>query len=116
MALAAASLIPIAEAWAQPAAQLPSSRPAAAQPPAAATPRDPIAPLPEAQTPPPAPVLPPPVWMPGDAQALMTVIPGLAAEGLDPRDYDTSALQATLSQGDPMAMSMASTKARWAKT
>ena len=109
MALAAASLIPIAEAWAQPAAQLPTFRPATTQPPAAASPRDPIAPLPEAQTPPPAPVLPPPVWMPGDAQALMTVIPGLAAEGLDPRDYDTTALQATLGQGDPMAMSKAAT-------
>ena len=109
MALAAASLMPLAGAWAQTAAQPTTPRPATAQPPATAAPRDPIAPLPEGQTPPPAPVLPPPVWMPGDAQALLTVLPSLGAEGLDARDYDTAPLTATLSQGDPMAMSRAAT-------
>ena len=109
MALAAASLIPLAGAWAQPAAQSANPRPVTAQQPVAAAPRDPIAPLPDTAAPPPAPVLPPPVWMPGDVQALMAVIPGLAAEGLDPRDYDTAPVQATLAQGDPMAMSKAAT-------
>ncbi|QIK95124.1 L,D-transpeptidase family protein [Sphingomonas sp. HDW15A] len=109
MALAAASMIPLAGAWGQPAAQAPTPRATIAQPTAPATASDPIAPLPDAAVPPPAPVLPPPIWMPGDAQALLTVIPGLAAEGLDPRDYDDSALETTLRQGDPMAMSKAAT-------
>lgn len=109
MALAAASLVPLAGAWAQPAAQSPSPRAATVQPQAAVQAQDPIAPLPETAAPPPAPVLPPPVWMPGDAQALLTVIPSLAVEGLDPRDYDSAPLEATLRQGDPMAMSRAAT-------
>lgn len=109
MALAAASLVPLAGAWAQPAAQSPSPRAATVQPQAAVQAQDPIAPLPETAAPPPAPVLPPPVWMPGDAQALLTVIPSLTVEGLDPRDYDSAPLEATLRQGDPMAMSRAAT-------
>ncbi|WP_162888208.1 L,D-transpeptidase family protein [Sphingomonas mesophila] len=72
--------------------------------------RDPIAPLPDGQPlPPPAPVLPPPVWLPGDAQALLTAIANVAAEGLDPRDYDPAQLQAALRSGDPAAMSQVAT-------
>ena len=40
---------------------------------------------------------------------MLTVLPGLTAEGLDPRDYDTAALEATMRQSDPMAMSKAAT-------
>ena len=106
--LAVIGLLPIAGAWAQSAAPpVQAQRQPQAQP--AAPIRDPIAPLPEAAVVPPVPEAPPPIWMPGDAQALLTVIPGLAAEGLDPRDYDSAALEATLRGGDPMAMSKAAT-------
>ncbi len=100
--LAAAGLLPLSAGWTQTA-------PLATQVPQAAPLRDPIAPLPDAQVLPPVPEAPPPVWMPGDAQALLTVIAGLAAEGLDPRDYDSTPLEATLRSGDPMAMSKAAT-------
>ena len=116
MSLAAASLIPLASAWGQtvppqPVKPQPAPVRPTAQPPVAAPQRDPIAPLPDATVPPPPPVpeAPPPIWSPGDAQALLTVIPGLTAEGLDPRDYDSAALVATLRSGDPMAMSKAAT-------
>ena len=100
--LAAASLLPIAAAWAQ-------SAPPAGQAQQVSPTRDPMAPLPETVVVPPVPEAPPPIWMPGDAQALITAIAGLGAEGLDPRDYDTAALEATLRSGDPMAMSKAAT-------
>ena len=99
--LAAASLFPLAAALAQ-------SAPYASQAQPVAPPRDPIAPLPEAVAPL-VPEAPPPIWMPGDAQALLTAIAGLAAEGLDPRDYDSTALEAALRSGDPMVMSKAAT-------
>ena len=100
--LAAASLLPFAAAWAQ-------SAPPAGQAQQVAPLRDPIAPLPETVVVPSVPDAPPPIWMPGDAQALITAVAGLGAEGLDPRDYDTAPLEATLRLGDPMVMSKAAT-------
>ena len=100
LSLAAASLIPFAAALAQPATATNATQTAPA--------RDPIAPLPEV-APAPVPEAPPPVWLPGDAEALLRFLPTLSAEGLDPRDYDSATLQAAMRSGDPMAMSKAAT-------
>jgi len=81
--------------------------------------RDPMAPMPDARPPAAAvvavvpvdvPPTPPPLWLVGDARALLAYIPTVASEGLDPRDYDPAGLDAALRSGDPLAMSTAATE------
>ncbi len=84
-----------------------------------APPRDPMAPLPDkvqaapAQTAPVVPyvqpVIPPSMWPVGDVQALILYIQSVGQEGLSPLDYDAAGLAATLSNGDPIAVSKAAT-------
>ncbi|MEO6579896.1 MAG: L,D-transpeptidase family protein [Sphingomicrobium sp.] len=77
---------------------------------------DPMAPLPDARTAPPTavpvpppPPAPPPLWQIGDARSLLAYIGTVGSEGLDPRDYDPSGLDAALSSGDTMVVSAAAT-------
>lgn len=55
----------------------------------------PVVQAPPAVTPPP----PPPYWPLRDAQALLSVIQGLGAEGLDPKDYEPATLAAAIAAG-----------------
>ena len=71
--------------------------PAVAQPVVQATP---------APTPPP----PPPHWPLRDAQALLGVINGLAADGLDPKDYEPATLAAAIAAGEGQALDALATR------
>lgn len=93
-----AALLPLAPALSQAA---PAAAPAAASP---AT----VQPQPAPAPPPPAP-LPPPVWDQRNAIDLMSSIQQLAAEGLDPADYDPNGLMAAIAAGDPARMSAEAT-------
>jgi murein L,D-transpeptidase YcbB/YkuD len=57
-----------------------------------------------------APVLPPPLWAPADAQALLSYINAVGAEGLSPADYDPTGLAAAIANSDPVTMSAAATE------
>ena len=84
----------------------------AAKPPAAppSQGQDRLGPLPQPAAEAPAPVeLPPLVWQVADAQDLLAFIKGIAAEGLDPLDYDPAGLELAIRSGDPLAMSKAAT-------
>lgn len=69
-----------------------------------------IAPAPPASTQPtqPAPVAlpapPAPIWTIGNASALLTVIQGVGARGLNPVDYDFDALRAAIQAGEGVAL------------
>ena len=62
--------------------------------------------------PPPAPVLEPIMhWPLADAQALLTVIGGIGAEGLAPADYKPAALKAAIAAGEGEALDAQASKA-----
>jgi L,D-transpeptidase YcbB len=54
--------------------------------------------------------LPPPVWDLVNARDLLNYIKQIAAEGLNPDDYDPQGLEAALAAGDPVALSAAATE------
>src|SRR5690242_18540160 len=56
------------------------------------------------------PPLPPAVWDVVSAEDLLHYIQGIAAEGLEPEDYDPQGLQSALAAGDPNLLSSASTQ------
>ncbi|GLR47946.1 L,D-transpeptidase family protein [Sphingomonas astaxanthinifaciens] len=90
----------------------------AAKPAATPVQADPLAPKPASPTEsattaapvaPPVVQLPPPVWQPAQVTELLTYIRGVGKDGLDPRDYDPTVLEAGLRAGDPVALSAAAT-------
>ena len=108
-ALASAAVVPAGMAMAQ-VAQVQPGAPGAGQPAAAQPSADPLAPAGTSPTVAPAPVeLPPPLWQPGDAQALLAYVQQVGSEGLDPRDYDPQLLEAALQDGDPLRLSRVAT-------
>ena len=66
----------------------------------------PVVQAPPAVTPPP----PPPYWPLRDAQALLSVIQGLGAEGLDPKDYEPATLAAAIAAGESPALDAVATR------
>lgn len=85
-------------------------------PPAAQTPppsAPSAAPAPTVVAPPPVVAVvppPPPHWTSGQAQALLTVIRGIGAEGLFPADYEAEALAASIAAGESPALDALATK------
>ena len=72
---------------------------------------DPIAPLPETSTSDEAEAsVRPPVWQPGDVEALLRVIDSVGEEGLAPSDYDPAGLRRARASGDQTMMSAAATE------
>jgi L,D-transpeptidase YcbB len=97
----------------------PASKPVA-NPPAKPAPKPesaaPGAPIPgnpdmsSAQAVPVPPPLPPAVWDPVSAQDLVYYIRQVAADGLNPADYDPAGLEAAIQSRNPLAMSQAATE------
>ena len=56
------------------------------------------------------PPLPPVIWDVGSAMELLAYIQQIGVEGLNPADYDPTALQAAIQSGNPAAISDAATK------
>ena len=115
--LTTVTAMPAGLALAQPAAQpAPTPQRAAAQPAPLQVPASPLAAQPaqarpaQAQPAPALVPLPPPVWSPHDAVELLSMIESVAAEGLNPLDYDAAGLRAALASGNPMTMSAAATE------
>ena len=63
-----------------------------------------------AQVSPVPPPLPPVIWDVGSAMELLAYIQQIGVEGLNPADYDPTALQAAIQSGNPAAISDAATK------
>ena len=61
-------------------------------------------------TPAPTPPPPPPHWPLKDAQALLGVINGIAAVGLDPKDYEPATLAAAIAAGEGPALDAVATR------
>ena len=99
--LAAMAALPAGAGFAQSAA-------GPVQAPIIAIPSD-AAPAPQQAAPEPAP-LPPPVWSQMDVIELLSMIEGVGAEGLDPKDYDAAGLRLALGSGDPARLSQAATE------
>ena len=99
---AAMAMLPVqAISQVVPQPQAPQPAPVQVTRPMPAAPADPMAPLPQAEgTAPAVEELPPPIWSARDAQDLLAFIIGVAAEGLDPRDYDPAGLNAAIRSGD----------------
>ena len=100
-AFCAVSALPFAAEAQQP--MLAAPQPVQVQPPVAAPLQPPVAAPVEAAP------LPPPLWTVPDAQALLSYIEAIGAEGLDPKDYDPNGLAAALHGGDPVALSQVAT-------
>ncbi len=96
VAFAAASLLPLATLQAQEADELAPTADAATEA-EASEPQEPAAP-------------PPPMWQPGDVEALLRVIDGIAEEGLSPSDYDPAGMRRALASGDQRMFSAAATE------
>ena len=85
---------------------------------------DPLAPQPQLPAPasatpavvvPAVPVeLPPPVWQVAQAQELLSFMRGVGVEGLDPRDYDPTLLEAAIRRVEPTALARTATES-WNK-
>jgi len=114
LAFSSLTLVPVAVAAAQSAAQ--PAVPAAQQPraPAPATAAPAPVQQPQAQAPaaeaPPVPPPPPPLWTALDANQLLMAILNSAKEGLDPRDYDAAGLLAAMRSNNPALLSAAATE------
>jgi len=61
-------------------------------------------------TPAPTPPPPPPHWPLRDAQALLSVIQGLGADGLDPKDYEPAKLSAAIAAGEGAVLDETATR------
>ena len=108
MLFTATALSPVAIANAQQAGAVQAPAAAAkSAPPVQGQAVDPLAAQPAL---PPAPPPPPPFWSLADVQELLAYITGVGRDGLDPADYDAPGLAATLSRGDPVAVSAAATE------
>ena len=106
-AMTALSAAPAQTQPAAPAAPAPHTQPPpSAQQPDGAAQSPPAA----AQTAPEPAPLPPAVWKPMDAVELLSMIEGVAAEGLNPADYDPAGLRTALASGDPLVLSAAATE------
>ncbi|MCA1662436.1 MAG: L,D-transpeptidase, partial [Novosphingobium sp.] len=62
------------------------------------------------ETPAPTPPPPPPHWPRRDALVLLSVIQGLGAEGLDPKDYEPATLAAAIASGEGPALNEVATR------
>ena len=82
--------------------------PVATNSPAAPAPGGPAV-APEALVAPPPPPLPPAIWDAMNAQDLLYSIREIAAEGLEPADYDPAGLEAALASGDVLRLSKEAT-------
>ena len=108
--LAAPRVQPPLAPQARPAVPVPNAaRPATGAPVPANPDYAPDQPQAPEATPAPAP-LPPAVWDIISAEDLLHYIQGIAAEGLDPDDYDPEGLQSALAAGDPNLLSAAATQ------